>query len=155
MPKKCDHTSVGMLVWKDGKLLLIERAKFPPGFAVPAGHVDGDGTFEESAIRELKEEVGLDVANLELVAKGRKENHCRREDGSWHYWKIYQINAEGDIDRSKDETKQAGWYTKEQILELASKTEKYNNHEITEEEWSKNPGLEPVMLEWFKEIKII
>jgi ADP-ribose pyrophosphatase YjhB (NUDIX family) len=155
MTKICDHTSVGMLVWKDDELLLIERAKFPHGFAVPAGHVDGDSTFEESATRELKEEVGLDATNLELVAEGRKENHCRREDGNWHYWKIYKISVEGDIDRSQDETKQAGWYTKKQISQLALKTEKYNNQEITEEEWSKNPGLEPVMYEWFKELKII
>lgn len=39
MPKICDHTSVGMFVWRGGKLLLIERAKFPFGFAVPAGHL--------------------------------------------------------------------------------------------------------------------
>ena len=40
MVKKCDHTSVGMLVWKNKKILLIERKKAPFGFAPPAGHVD-------------------------------------------------------------------------------------------------------------------
>ena len=77
MAKICDHTSVGMLVWKDEKLLLIERMKFPPGFAVPAGHVDADSTYEDAAKRELKEEVGLDAENLELVLEIRKENPCR------------------------------------------------------------------------------
>jgi len=155
MTKICDHTSVGMLVWKNDKLLLIERAKFPFGFAVPAGHVDGDPTFEESAKRELLEEVGLKAINLELVVEGKKENHCRRKDGTWHYWKIYKIETDGDINRSEDETKQAGWHTKDQIKLLAERTEKYSNNEITEEEWSKDPGLEPVMYEWFKELKII
>ena len=144
-----------MFVWKNDKLLLIERAKFPFGFAVPAGHVDGDKTFEDSAIRELKEEVGLNAENLELVIENRKENPCRREGGTWHYWKIYKVVTTGDIERSKDETKKAGWYTKEQIKKLADRTEEYNNKKITEDDWNKNPGLEPVMYEWFKELKII
>lgn len=153
--KICDHTSVGMLVWKDEKLLLIERAKFPFGFAIPAGHIDDDSSYEESAERELREEVGLEAKELKLVAGGRKENPCRREDGTWHYWKMYQTTVSGDINRSKDETKQAGWYTKDQIKELGNRTEKYNSKEISEEEWNLNPGLEPVMYEWFKELKII
>lgn len=155
MSKICDNKSVGMLVWKDDKLLLIERARFPFGFAVPAGHVDGDKTFEESAIRELKEEVGLDTKEIKLVTEGRKENRCRREGGIWHYWKIYQIETDSEINRSEDETKQANWYTKDEIRKLGEKTEKYNGREISEEEWEKSPGLETVMYEWFKELKII
>lgn len=155
MAKVCDHTSVGMLVWKDEKLLLIERAKFPFGFAIPAGHVDGDASYEESAKRELSEEVGLEAEGLKLLAEGRKENPCRREDGSWHHWKIYEVITTGDIKRSEDETKQAGWYTKEQIKALGEKTKKYNDKEISEEDWGKSPGLEPIMYEWFKELKII
>lgn len=155
MPKKCDHTSVGMFVWRNDKLLLIERARFPFGFAIPAGHVDGDETFEKAARRELSEEVGLIAKNLKLISESRKENPCRREDGTWHYWKLYQVTATGEINRSKDETKMAGWYTKDEIKKLADKTEKYNRKEISEDEWNKNPGLELIMYEWFKELKII
>ena len=130
MAKICDHTSVGMFFWKGDKLLLIERKKFPSGFAVPAGHVDGDASFEESAKRELKEEVGLDTTVLTLIKEDRKENHCRREDGNWHHWKLYKTEVIGDIKRSTDETKQVGWYAKEQIEELARKTEKYNRKAV-------------------------
>lgn len=155
MPKVCDHTSVGMLVWRGDKLLLIERMRGTLGFAVPAGHVDGDPTPEAAAERELKEEVGLDTTSLTLIKEGRKENHCRRENGTWHYWKIYQITTTGEVSRSQDETKRAGWYTKEQIKKLAERTALYNRGGIPEEEWSKNPGLEPVMYEWFGELNII
>ncbi|MEK7452655.1 MAG: NUDIX hydrolase [Patescibacteria group bacterium] len=155
MSNACDHKSVGMILYKDEKILLIERAKYPFGFAIPAGHVDDDKTYEESAQRELKEEVGLGTKELKLIIEGRKENKCRRDGGSWHFWKIYQIISIGEIDRSKDETKQVGWYTKDQIRVLGNKAEKYNNKEISEEEWNKNPGLEPVIYEWFKELKII
>lgn len=82
MPKVCDHKSVGMIVWKNEKLLVIERAKFPKGFAVPAGHVDEDKTFEDAARRELKEEVGLDIQKMKLVWEERIENPCGREGGA-------------------------------------------------------------------------
>ncbi len=136
MAKVCDHKSVGMMVWREGKLLLIERKKFPPGFAVPAGHVDGDADFETAAKRELKEEVGLDATRLELLFEGRMENICRRDDGTWHYWKLYKVEAMGDLKRSEEETKQAGWYTTTEIREMQDK-------------------LEPIMQTLFKEVKIL
>ncbi len=136
--KRCDHTSVGMFVWRDGKLLLIERKRFPFGFAVPAGHVDGDATYEDAAQRELKEEVGLDAGKLELISDIRKENPCRREDGTWHHWKLYKAEASGELVPSKDETKQAGWFTVEEILAL-----------------DKENKLEPVMHDLFEELSII
>ncbi len=151
----CDHTSVGMLVWKEGKILLIERAKFPFGFALPAGHVDGDASFEIAAQRELEEEVGLKVESLKLIAEGRKENMCRRTDGTWHYWKIYEAETSGELQRSIVETKGVGWYSKEELHQLAKMTEQYIRKEIRDEEWEKNPGLEPVMYEWFRECSIL
>lgn len=153
--KICDNTSVGVLAWKDGKLLLIERARFPVGFAVPAGHVDGDDTFEIAAERELKEEVGLDATNLNLILEERKENQCRREGGSWHYWKLYSADVSGDIHPSIEETKKVGWYSVDEIKRLAVRTEDYLNKKVTEEDWSANPGLEIVMYEFFKKLNII
>src|SRR3546814_880586 len=92
---ECDHTSVGMLVWRADKLLLVERRKPPFGYAPPAGHVDDHGSFEEAAHAELEEEVGLHIKSLELLAEGRKDNECRRENGTWHYWKVYKVSAVG------------------------------------------------------------
>ncbi len=152
---KCDHTSVGMLVWREGSLLLIERKKPPFGFAPPAGHIDGDNSFEESAKRELEEEVGLEAQNIKLLTEGRKENICRREGGSWHYWKIYQIEVFGEVKRSNDETKQAIFCKKDDLLLLAVKTEEYVRGDISHDDWEKSPGLEPVWYEWLKELKII
>lgn len=144
-----------MLVWAEDKLLLIERGREPFGFAVPAGHVDSDASYEIAAARELKEEVGLNAVELKLVAEGRKENKCRREDGSWHYWKIYTVEISGELHRSLEETKQAKWFSKDEIMSLSKQTEEYLSGRISEVEWEQKPGLEPVMYEWFKELKII
>lgn len=155
--KTCDHTSVGMFVWKEGKLLLIERARFPAGFAVPAGHVDANTSFEDAARRELREEVGVDVDVVELIAEGRRENVCRREGGVWHLWKLYKVAAPAnlEVNRSLDETKRADWYSPEEIASLAAKTEAYRAGNISEEMWVAAPGLESVMYDWFKELKLI
>ncbi|MFA6601941.1 MAG: NUDIX hydrolase [Candidatus Paceibacterota bacterium] len=155
MSKICDHTSVGMVVRQGDKILLIERAKGIKGFALPAGHVDGDKSYEEAARRELKEEVGLEAIGIKLLAEARKENPCRREGGSWHYWKIYAVTVQGELVRSLDETKKAGWYSLEEIKLLGLRTKKYEEGGIAEAEWNNSPGLEPVMYEWFRELKII
>jgi 8-oxo-dGTP pyrophosphatase MutT (NUDIX family) len=155
MVKVCDHTSVGMLIWRDDRLLLIERKKGVLGFAPPAGHVDGFGSHEEAARQEVSEEVGLTVTGVELLTEGRKENKCRRDDGSWHFWKIYQVDTTGELVRSEEETKQAGFYTRDQVSELAQRTEAYQRGEIDETTWAMSPGIEPVWYEWLKALKVI
>lgn len=153
--KVCDNKSVGMLIRRDDEILLIERKKPPFGFAPPAGHVDDKGSFKRAAREEVEEEVGLTPREIKLIAEGRKENPCRREGGTWHYWKIYQVETDGELKRSEDETKQAGWFSVDQIKSLVQRTEKYLAGKILEEEWQKSPGIEPVWREWFKELGIL
>lgn len=154
MIKICDHKCVGMLVWRNEKLLLIERAKFPFGFAPPAGHCDGDD-FEVTAKKELQEEVGLNAKSLKLLIEGRKENPCRREDGTWHYWQIFEVEVVGEVNRSLEETKQTKWVTIEELKILATRTEEFNEGKISQEDWDTKPGIEPVWYEWMKELNII
>lgn len=155
MGKICDHTSVGILVWRGDSLLLIERRLGTIGMAPPAGHIDRDASAEEAAKRELKEEAGLDTRNLVLIAEGKKDNPCRREGGVWHYWKIFKADVEGEIARSEVETKQAGFYSKEEVGNFMERTEMYLAGDIKEEDWKDSPGIEPVWYEWFKELRII
>ncbi len=154
MPKICNHTSVGIVVINTvGNLLLIERAKFPFGFALPAGHVEDGESFEEAAVRELGEEVGIKNVALTLLAKGRKENPCRRENGTWHQWEIFGAIRrvdEAEVKRSLDETKKTIWCDVPKFDELMLRAEKNLRGEISEEDWNTNPGMEPVMHDWLK-----
>ena len=77
MPNICDHRSVGILVWHNKRLLLIERKNFPFGFAPPAGHVDENKSFEEAAKRELKEEVGLQIRKMKLLLEKKMNNSIK------------------------------------------------------------------------------
>ena len=47
-----------------GKVLVQERIKSWKGLSFPGGHVEAGESFVDSAIREVKEETGLDIRNL-------------------------------------------------------------------------------------------
>ena len=51
---------------RPGELVFIERAHEPQGFALPGGFVDEGEWLADAAVREAKEETGLDVAIVEL-----------------------------------------------------------------------------------------
>jgi len=63
--------TVYLILVKDNKILLSRR--FNTGFAdgkysFPAGHLDNDEeTFKQAIIREAKEEIGVEIVDLELV----------------------------------------------------------------------------------------
>jgi len=153
--KVCDHTSVGMLVRDGDKLLLIERRKGVLGFAAPAGHVDHDPSYEASAKRELEEEVGLELTSLKLVLERDVNNACRRTDGTWHHWKVYEVTATGELKRSEEETKQAGWYSPAEVKVLADKTRRDKDGGISDNDWEQSPGLEPVWYDFLQDLGML
>jgi 8-oxo-dGTP pyrophosphatase MutT (NUDIX family) len=151
----CDHTSVGILVFRNDALLLIDRKKPPFGLAAPAGHVDAHGAgavseaaqFEQAAREELQEETGLTATSLRLITEGRKDTACRRPEGSWHYWRIYEADTTGELHPSVEETSGALWATRAQMETLLS-----GGSVVLE---GREVKLEPVWMEWFKELDVL
>lgn len=61
-------TNMCMLYKEDHSFLVIDRLKKDwPGINFPGGRVEANESVEESVIREMKEETGLDVHSLEFV----------------------------------------------------------------------------------------
>jgi 8-oxo-dGTP diphosphatase len=54
------------LAGQPGTLVFVERAHEPHGFALPGGFVDDGEWLADAAVREAKEETGLDVELVEL-----------------------------------------------------------------------------------------
>ncbi len=59
--------TVDLLIRIGEGLVLIRRSNPPHGWALPGGFVDEGETVEHAAIREAKEETGLDVVLEELL----------------------------------------------------------------------------------------
>lgn len=61
---KQPRITVDIIIKCEDGVVLIERKNPPYGWAIPGGFVDYGETVEEAAIREAKEETGLDIKNL-------------------------------------------------------------------------------------------
>ena len=59
--------TVDIIIEINGKIVLIQRANPPYGWALPGGFVDYGESLESSAIREAKEETGLEVTLTGLL----------------------------------------------------------------------------------------
>lgn len=171
MAKVCDNKSVGILVWKEGALLMIERKKYNFGFAIPAGHQDGDDP-ETTARKELSEEIGLIADALEEKLTLTLPNPCKRGGGTHHEWTIFEAKRwSGEIKPSADETKSYLWASRDQIARMVAALEEFAQLksvpldtenllklvQATNEDpsWQQNPGLEPPMYFLFKELDLI
>lgn len=65
---KCIISNMCM-VYKGDMILVINRTKSDwPGLSFPGGHLEENETLEESVIREMKEETGLEIKNPKLCA---------------------------------------------------------------------------------------
>lgn len=60
--------TVGVFIFNPtGDLLLLKSHKWPGKYVVPGGHVELGERLEEAAIREAKEETGLDIYALKFI----------------------------------------------------------------------------------------
>jgi 8-oxo-dGTP diphosphatase len=80
MKKYTGKTSTAIIPFPNQKILLIKRNTIPfKGYwALPGGRLDPGETIEQTIIRDVKEETGLDVTIVrkvgEYVEKGSKDN---------------------------------------------------------------------------------
>ena len=55
------------MVYDENRILVQDRRNPDwPGITFPGGHIEPQESFVESVIREVKEETGLDIANVQL-----------------------------------------------------------------------------------------
>ncbi|MBR1581564.1 MAG: 8-oxo-dGTP diphosphatase [Bacilli bacterium] len=77
------------MVYDGNKVLVMERTKNDrPGLIFPGGHVEENESLIDSVIREVKEETGLDIEDVELC--GIKE--WRLYGGKRYLGFLYRTN---------------------------------------------------------------
>ena len=60
---------VGVVVWRDGKVLLVKRGQAPRRghWSIPGGGQELGETLQEAACREVKEETGINIEVMGLI----------------------------------------------------------------------------------------
>lgn len=112
------HYSVGAIIEKDGRYLLIDRVKPPFGFAGLAGHIDEGENEITALLREVQEESDLRVVKHSLLYEEELDwNRCSK-DIKVHYWYLFECQVDGEISRNFRETHSIGWYSPDEMREL-------------------------------------
>jgi NAD+ diphosphatase len=104
------HPAVIVLVRDGNRCLLARKAEWAPGrYALVAGFVDNGESLEGAVRREVKEEVGVDVDDIQYVGSQ-----------NWPFPSQLMVGfvaryAGGDVTIDRDELEDARWFPKGQL----------------------------------------
>jgi len=101
--------AAGTLVEDDGHVLLIKRAVSPRRgyWAFPAGYMEADESAEEAAIRETREETGLDVVLDDLLNVYSFEDSTHQRG----VLILYRAHVVGGTLQPGDDAMEARWFS--------------------------------------------
>jgi isopentenyldiphosphate isomerase len=110
------HREVDLWIMNEkNELLMQKRAEtkrqFPNYWCVTAGHVESEETPTKAAVREAKEELGIDISedNLELICKTRDE---RKSNFIFEYQYLLRTNLkEKNFSIQKEELSKVKYIT--------------------------------------------
>ena len=126
------------MIYNGSCILVLDRMNPDwPGITFPGGHVEPRESFVDSVIREVKEETGLDIANVRLC--GVKQFTHR--EGKYRYIVLfYKTDTySGELKSSKEG--KVFWinknYLKDYVLAdgFESMFEVFDNEDISENYW--------------------
>ncbi len=103
------RVDVSVIIKLNGKVLLMQRPEhdrnFPLYWGIPGGGFEpGDESLEAAGKREVQEEVGVTINNLQLVS-----DNLHQEAGI--LFVVFEADYEaGEIEIDPHEVAQAGWF---------------------------------------------
>jgi 8-oxo-dGTP pyrophosphatase MutT (NUDIX family) len=135
-----DHELSGVVLILNNSILLVNAKKNknePNKWSIPKGHIENNMTELETAIEELDQEANIQIPVKRFRNAIKDELHYINKNGKKKYlvYFVIQIN-ETDIDfklyndmilkyyLNKDEISEAGFFSKEDAVELIDKAQK-------------------------------
>ena len=61
------YVSAGVLIWRDDRILLVKKNYSDRAWTLPGGLMEKDEAINQTAVREVKEEIGVDVRLTRIV----------------------------------------------------------------------------------------
>lgn len=118
------HNEVSVFILNSNKEILLQKRsmtkKFNPGkWGLCSGHVSYDETLEDAALREIKEEIGLDIDLGDLNPIGDKL--VLLYDKGAHITYHYYIKVDKSSDEfiiQKEELSEVKWFLIDDVLKM-------------------------------------
>jgi nucleoside triphosphatase len=114
--------TVGALIFnRDSRVLLVLSERWGGRYVVPGGHIELGERIEESVIREVKEETGLDVYDLEFVMM----QECVFDEGFYRkmHFIFFDYSCTTDADEDEvilnHEAQAYSWVTLNEALNMS------------------------------------
>jgi hypothetical protein len=151
----CSLRSVGLVIEREGLVLLAAPGSFPAGYAPLGAHCDGV-TMREAALG-LCERIGLQSPVLDAAAEGWRADGCGRpspDERAGHQWVVYRAGGKGEPFDSRGELR-LRWWTRKQLQELGDRTVAYARGTLGDGAWRIHPGLSPVWVGWLAHLRLI
>lgn len=106
---------VGVFVFRDGKFVMGQRrgSHGEGSWSIPGGHLEFGETPEQTAIREVKEETGMEIKNLRF---GAVTNDIFESEGK-HYITIWMMS---DWQAGEPSIVEPDKYVKQQWIDFES-----------------------------------
>ena len=104
-------------VFKEGKILLVkEKAGV---WSLPGGWVDVNESIKNNTVKEVKEEAGLDVEAVRLIAIQDRNLH-NKPLYAWSVCKVFMLcRVLGGRFQENSETVESGYFSREELPPLA------------------------------------
>lgn len=121
--KKLHNIVACFIIDGKGKILLQLRSKkkslAAEKIGTVAGHVKSKEDLSSAIIRELNEEIGLNVRNDEVKPIGEKELAIREKEAHIlnFYYLLKEINIE-ELNINKEEVESVKWYDLDEIIDM-------------------------------------
>jgi len=103
--------TVDIIIKLKGGIILIKRKNPPEGWALPGGFVDYGEDLETAAVREAKEETGLDI---KLIRQFHTYSDPERDPRHHTITTVYVAKAQGNA-IAGDDAKEVGIFGKETL----------------------------------------
>jgi 8-oxo-dGTP diphosphatase len=98
--------TVDIIIRDGNRVVLIERRNEPSGWALPGGFVDYGESLEAAAVREAREETGLELADLQQF---RAYSDPSRDPRQHNITVVFSAHGIGTL-RAGDDAKTARWF---------------------------------------------
>jgi nucleoside triphosphatase len=102
-----------------GQILLAQAPNWNNKWTMPGGHIDPGETISQAVIREVKEEVGLNVKFIDVIVWGELINSKDfHRQAHFIYFDGYCKVTDEEVDLDNVEIKEYKWLSPEEALKL-------------------------------------